>query len=76
MWIYPALLGILIPGSLRPIAPCLLPSLGRRSLIAILRYGFRCPDCRSFRLSHAPVLTIGSTTELLVGYSGGQSSRH
>ena len=37
MWIYPAHLGILIPGGLRPIAPCLLPLLRRRAVIAILR---------------------------------------
>ena len=69
MWIYPALLGILIPGGLRPIAPCPPPLLGRRAVIAILRSGSQGPNCRSFRFSHAPVLIVGSTTELLVGCS-------
>ena len=32
----------------------------------------RGPDCRSFRFSHALVVTVGSTIELLVGCSGGQ----
>ena len=76
MWIYPALLGILILGGLRPIAPCLLPSLRRQAVITILRSGFRGSDCRSFRSFHAPVLTVGSTAELLVGYSRGQYARH
>ena len=49
MWIYRARLGILILGGLRPIAPCPLPFLGRQVVIAILRYGSRGPDCRSFR---------------------------
>ena len=71
MWIYLALLGILIPGGLRPIAPCPSPLLGWRAVISILRFGSRGLDCRSFRFSHAPVLTVGSTVELLVGCSGG-----
>ena len=75
MWIYPAQLGILIPGGLRPIAPYLPPSLGQRAVIAIPRFGSRGSNCRSFRSSHAPVLIVGSTAELLVGYSGGQFSR-
>ena len=37
MWTYPARLGILIPGGLRPIAPCLPPAPERRAVIAILR---------------------------------------
>ena len=67
MWIYSARLGILIPRGLRPIAPCLSPLFGRRVVIAILRSGFRGPNGRSFRFFHAPVLTVGSTAELLVG---------
>ena len=61
MWIYSACLGILIPGGLRAIAPCPPPLLGRRAVIAVLRFGSRGLDCRSFRFSHAPVLTVGST---------------
>ena len=76
MWIYPARLGILISGGLRPIAPCPPSLLGRRAVIAIMRSGSRGSDCRSFRFSHAPVLTIGSTVKLLVGCSGGQFARH
>ena len=76
MWIYPAHLGILIPRGLRPIAPCPLPLPRRRDVISIMRPGYRGPNCKSFRFSHALVLTIGSTTELLVGFSGGQFSRH
>ena len=76
MWIYPAHLGILIPGGLRPIAPCPPSLLGRRAVIAIPRYESRGPDCRSFHFSHAPLLTVGSTAELLVGCSGGQFTRH
>ena len=34
------------------------------------------PDCWSFHLSHAPVLTIDSTGELLTSCSGGQSVQH
>ena len=71
MWIYSAQLGILIPGGLRPIAPCLPPSLGRRVVIVIMRLGSRGPDCMIFRSSHAPILTVCSIVELLVGYSGG-----
>ena len=56
---------------LRPISPCLPLSLGRRAIIAILRSKSRGPDCRSFRSSHAPVLTVGSIVELLVGCSLG-----
>ena len=76
MWIYLARLGILIPGGLRLIAPCPSPLLGRRAVIAILRSRSRGPDCKSFCFSHAPVLTVGSTAELLVGCSGGQFARH
>ena len=76
MWIYPARLGILIPGGLRLIAPCPPPLLGRQAVIAILRSGSRGPGCRSFCFSHVPVLTVGSTAELLVGCSGGQFARH
>ena len=76
MWIYPARLGILIPGGLRPIASCPLPSLGRQDVIFILRPRSRGPDCRSFRFSHASTLTIGSTARLLVGCSGGQFSQY
>ena len=76
MWIYPARLGILILGGLRPITPCPPPLPGRRAVIAILQSGLRVPDCRSFRFSHALALTIGSTTELLVGFSRGQFARH
>ena len=66
MWFYPVCLGILILGGLRPIAPCPPPLLGRRVVISILRSGSRGPDCRSFCFSHASVLTVGSTVELLV----------
>ena len=76
MWIYPTRLGILIPRGLWPIAPCPLPSLGRRAIIFILRLGSRGPDCRSFRFSHASTLTIGSTARLLVGCSGGQFAQY
>ena len=76
MWIYPAQLGILIPGGLRPIIPYIPPSLGRRPVIVILRSGSRGPDCRSFRFSHAPVLEVGSTVELPVGCLGGQFAWH
>ena len=71
MWIYPAQLGILILRGLQPIAPCLPPLLRRRAVIVIMRSGSRGSDCRSFRSSHALVLTVGSTAELLVGCSGG-----
>ena len=76
MWIFPARLGILIPGGLRKIAPCLLPAPTRRAVIAILRLGSRGSDCRSFRFSHASILTIGSTARLLVGCSRGQFAQH
>ena len=76
MWIYPTRLGTLILGGLRSIAPCPPPLLGRQAIIAILRSGSRGPDCRSFRFSHAPVLTVGRTAELLVGCSGGQFAQH
>ena len=76
MWIYPARIGILIPGGLRPIAPCPPPLLGWRTVIDILRSESRGPDYRSFRFSHSFVLTVGSTAELLVSCSGGQFSRH
>ena len=39
MLIYPARLGILISGGLRPIAPCPPPFLGRRVVISIMRSG-------------------------------------
>ena len=76
MWLYPTYLGILISGGLQSIALYPPPLLGRQAVIAILRSGSRGPDCRSFRFSHAPVLTIGSTAELLVGCSGGQFAQH
>ena len=76
MWIYSAQLEILILGGLRPIAPCLLPLLGRRVIIAILRSRSQGLDYRSFHSSHTPILTVGSTVELLVGYSGHQPVRH
>ena len=76
MWIYPARLGILILKSLRAIDPCPPPLPGRRAIIAILRSRLRGPDCMSFRFSHAPALTIGSTIGLLVGCLGGQFSQH
>ena len=72
MWIYPARLGILILGGLQPIAPCPPPLLGRRAVIAILRFGSRGPDCRNFRFSHASVLTVSSIAELLVSCSEGK----
>ena len=71
MWIYPTCLGVLIPGGLRPIAPCPLPLLGQQAIISILRFGFQGLDCRSFHFSHAPVLTVGITAELLVSCSIG-----
>ena len=71
MWIYPARLGILIPWGIRPIIPCYPPLPGQRAVIDILRPRYRGPDCKSFHFSHAPVLTVGSTVELLVGCSGG-----
>ena len=76
MWIYPALLGILIPGDLWLIAPCPPPLLGRRAVIAILWLEPRGSDYRGFRFSHAPVLIISSTAERLAGCLGGQFSRH
>ena len=76
MWIYPARLGVLIPRGLRPIAPCPPPLPGQQAVIAILRSGSRGPNFRNFHFSHAPVLTVGSTAELLVGCLGGQFSRH
>ena len=76
MCIYPARLGILIPGGLWPIAPCPPTLPRRRVVIAILRSGTRGPDYRSFSLSYAPVLTICRTTELLVGRSRGRFARH
>ena len=72
MWIYPARLGILILRGLRPIAPSPPPLLGWRAVIAISRSRFQGPDSRSFCFSHALALTVGSTTELLVGCSGGR----
>ena len=76
MWIYLACLGILIPGGLRPIALCPPSLLGRRAVISIPRSRSRGPGCRSFRFSHVPLLIVSSTVELLIGYSGGQFSRH
>ena len=72
MWIYLARPDILIPWSLRPIAPCPPPLLGRRAVIDIMRSEPRGLDCKSFHFSHALVLTIGSTIGLLVGCSRGQ----
>ena len=69
MWIYLAHLGILIPRGLRPIAHYPPPLLGRRAVIDILRSRSRGPECRSFRFSHASLLTIDNTAELLVGCS-------
>ena len=71
MWIYPAHLGILISGGLRPITPCPPPLLGRRAIIAIMRSGSRGPDCRNFCFSHALVLIVSSIVELQVGCSRG-----
>ena len=76
MWIYPARPSILIPGGLRPTAPCPPPLPRQRAVTVILRFGLRGLDYRSFRFSHAPTLTIGSTAELLVGCSRGQFSQH
>ena len=76
MWIYPARLGILFLGGLRPIAPCPPPLLGWQAVIDILRSGSRRPDCRSFCFSHAFVLTVGITAKLLVSCSRGQFSWH
>ena len=76
MWIYPDRLGKLIPRGLRPIAPCLLSLLGRRVVIAIMRFWSQGPDCRSFRFSHAHVLTLGSTVKLLVSCLGCRFARH
>ena len=61
---------------LRPIAPCPPPLPGRQSVTAILWSRLQGSDCKSFRFSRAPALTIGSTTGMLVGYSGGQFARH
>ena len=36
----------------------------------------RGPNCKTFHFSHAPVLTVGSTAELLVGCLGSQFVRH
>ena len=59
-------------------------STTNRSLSSSLAWVARCncyfeswvrgSDCRSFCFSHALVVTIGSTIELLVGCSGGQFS--
>ena len=76
MWIYSARLGILIPGGIWSIAPYTPPLFGRRAVISILRSGSQGPDCRSFRFSHALVLTVGNTVELLVDCSEGQFARH
>ena len=62
MCIYPAQLGIMTPGGLQPIAPCL-----PRAIISILSLGSQGSDCRCFFFSHAPILTIGSTAGQLVG---------
>ena len=48
MWAYLVSLGILIPGGLRPIAPCSSPLLGQRALIAILRLGLEGRIVRAF----------------------------
>ena len=76
MWIYLAYLGILVPGGLRPIALCPSPFPEWRAIIAILWSKLQGPDYRSFHFSHAPALTIGSTSGLLVGCSGGQFAQH
>ena len=76
MWIYSARLRILIPGGLWPISPCPLPLLRRQAIISIMRSVSQGPNYRSFRFSHAPLLTVGNTIELLVGCSGGQFARH
>ena len=60
----------------RPIAPCLPPVPGRRSVVSILRPGSRGPDCGRFRFSHASALTIGSIVGLLVGCSEDQPAQH
>ena len=54
------------PGGLWSIAPFPTPFLGQRAVIAILRSRSRGLDCRNFRFSHAPIMTVGRTTELLV----------
>ena len=64
--------GAMILGGQRPIAPCLPPMPGRRSVVTILKPWTRGPDCGSFCFFHAPVRTIGSTIGLLVGYSKDQ----
>ena len=71
MWIYLTRLGILIQGDLWLIAPCPPPLLGRRAVIAILRSWPRGSDYKGFRFSPTLVLIVGSTSELLVGCSGG-----
>ena len=76
MWIYPVRLGVLILRGLRPIAPCPPLSLGWQAVISILRSRLQGPDCRSFRFSHAPTLTIDSTIGLLVGCSRDQIAQH
>ena len=76
MWFYLVCLGILISRGLQPIAPYPPPLLGRRAVIAIMRFESRGPDCRSFCFSNAHVLTVGSTAELLVGCLRGQFARH
>ena len=45
---------------------------GRQSVVAILRFGSQGSNYGSFRFSHAPALTIGSTAGLLVGCLGDQ----
>ena len=76
MRIYLGHLGVLIPGGLRPIAPCPPPLHGWQSVTAILRSGLRGPDCWSFHFFHAHALTIGSIAWLLVGYSRDQLAQH
>ena len=71
MWIYPARLGILIPGDLQPIAPCPPPLLGRQAVIYIVRSWSPGSDYRGFRFCPTLAPTVGSTIELLVGCSGG-----
>ena len=58
------------------IVPC-LPSLpGQRTVISILGTVTLWPDCWGFQLSHTPVPTADSISELLTSGSGGQSVRH
>ena len=72
MWICLVQPGASILGGQRPIAPCLPPALGWRSVVAILKPRTRGPDCGSFFFFHASVRTIGSIVGVLVGYSKDQ----